>query len=92
MNSRTTPEGNHFIPVKQAGDPMFSPSTATVPLYGLERGIQAYNGLQIGIQQQRFYGYESSRHWYQIDQAAPHDAQVQGARREHAGSTQCAQL
>lgn len=79
VNSRTTSEGNHCTRVEQAGDPMLSPGTATMPFYCLERGIQAYNGLQVGVQQQRFYGYDSSRQWYQIDQAATHDAQVQGA-------------
>jgi hypothetical protein len=79
VNSRATSEGNHCTPVEQAGDPMFSPSTATVLFYGLERGIQAYNGLQVGVQQQRFYGYDLSRHWYETGQAATHGAQVQGA-------------
>lgn len=79
VNSRTASEGKHCTPVKQDGDPMFSPSTANESFRCLERGIQAYNGFQIGVQQQRFYEYDSSRHWYQIDQATTHDAQVQGA-------------
>jgi hypothetical protein len=61
--SRTDSVSRYCAPGRQAGDPTLSPSTATESFYCSEQGIQAYNGFQIGVQQQDFYGHDPSRHW-----------------------------